>query len=247
MFVLAALVIGVGATPALAQSSPPAYAQAYESGMETASEARQLEESNIAEAASLYEEAYRQLAEASEGAQEEGNLEHSDQIRMTAAKLAYRAGQLLYDDQQLEAAMGHFEYGMDLAPSFAANRDAYNTAQAALRQGPVVEASQALNSGNPREALAVLEGAEETPNVLFYKAEAYNALNEDEQSITLAQRALEGDALSSTKRARLYLLIGEAQMRQGDQEGARTNLARAQEMGSGQVSERAAALLGQLN
>lgn len=248
MLVVAALMVGLSATPALAQDGDqPAYATKYANAMKQAKQASQLESTNIEQAANTYEEVYTALNQASQEAQEAGNLEHSDQIRLKAAQIAYRAGKLLYDDGQLEPAMEHFQAGMDIEPSFAQNRQALNAAEQTMKQGPVVDASRALNSGNPREALAALEGVEETANVLFYKAEAYNALNENQEALSFARRAVQDGSLSNNKEARLYLLIGEVQMKEGNTADARTSLERAQQMGSAQVRDRAAALLGQIN
>ncbi len=242
--------ISLGTTPAFAQESQqgqPEYAQTYASALQTAQQAEQLEGSNMEQAVELYAEAYMQLEQAAAGARDEGNLDHADQISTTAAKLAYAAGKLLYDADQVDAAMEHFQYGMELDPSFAANRQAYNAAEQSMRRGPVIAASRALNNGQPREALELLEGVEETSDVLFYKAAAYAAINEDAQALTYAQQAIASGELSTSRQARMYLLIGEAHIQQGNTAEAQTSLARARDLGSAQISSRAAALLEQIN
>ncbi len=244
----ASLLVLAGATPALAQqqSEAPAYQQEYKAGIEAAKQAQQLEETNPAQAAEAYAEAYVILAEAAEMAEAEGATGNANKIRTLAAKLAYQAGMLLHNSGQSEAAIEHFEYGIELAPAFAKNREGLSAAQASLKQGPVVAASQAINSDNPQKALDLLQDAEPSPDVYFYRAVAYQALNNPQQAAAAANQALEAGGNSATREGRLYLILGEAQIALGNSASARAALQQAQAQGAPQTSARAQALLDQL-
>lgn len=246
------LALLVGAVPALAQEQQqqqekPEFVQQYEAAVAVAKEAQALEGENPEEAAARYAEAYQQLADAARMADEEGASGTAGDIRQMAAKLAYRAGQQLYKNDMDEASIEHFEAGIEIDPSFAQNRQGLEAAQNALRQGPVVEASQALRANNPQQALDVLEGVEEeNANVYYYRAEAYLALQDYENAIAAADQALEAGGLSGSRQGRLYLIRGESYMQTGNNDAAKASLEQAQTMGSSEVSARAKALLEQI-
>lgn len=246
------LALLVGAVPALAQEQQqqqekPEFVQQYEAAVAVAKEAQALEGENPEEAAARYAEAYQQLADAARMADEEGASGTAGDIRQMAAKLAYRAGQQLYKNDMDEASIEHFEAGIEIDPSFAQNRQGLEAAQNALRQGPVVEASQALRANNPQQALDVLEGVEEeNANVYYYRAEAYLALQDYENAIAAADQALEAGGLSGSRQGRLHLIRGESYMQTGNNDAAKASLEQAQTMGSSEVSARAKALLEQI-
>lgn len=243
------LMMLIGAVPALAQEQgeqqeKPEFVQRYEAAVAVAKKAQQLEGENPEEAAATYAEAYQELAEAAEMAEAEDASGTASQIREMGAKLAYRAGQQLYKNDMEEASIEHFEAGLEIDPNFAQNRQGLDAAQNALRQQPVVEASQALRDNDPQRALELLQGVEEeNSTVYFYRAEAYLALNDYENAIAAADQALAAGGLSSTEEGRVYLIRGEAYMETGDDDAARASLERAQALGDNAVSSRAEALL----
>lgn len=244
------LALLIGAAPALAQEQgeqqqeKKEFAKQYEAAVEVAKEAQGLEGENPEEAAARYAEAYEQMAEAAEMAEAEEASGAASQIREMAAKLAYRAGQQLYKNDMTEASIEHFEAGLEIEPDFAQNQQGLEAAQNALRQRPVVEASQALRDNDPQRALELLqEVEEENSDVFFYRAEAYFALNDYENAIAAADQALEAGGLSSTEEGRVYLVRGEAYMETGDEDAARASLEQAQALGDSAVSSRAQALL----
>lgn len=238
----------IGAVPALAQEQEqqekPEFVQRYEAAVAVAKKAQQLEGENPEEAAATYAEAYQELAEAAEMAEAEDASGTASQIREMGAKLAYRAGQQLYKNDMEEASIEHFEAGLEIDPNFAQNQQGLEAAQNALRQQPVVEASQALRDNDPQQALELLQQVEEeNSTVYFYRAEAYLALNDYENAIAAVNQALEVGGLSNSRQGRLYLIRGESYIQTGDEDAARTSLERAQALGDSAVSSRAAALL----
>ena len=242
-----ALFFGAGAVHAQS-SSQPAYAQEFEAAKATAKQGSQLEDSNLEGAVEKYEAAYRQLAKAADMAQKAGSVENATMIQTLAAKLAYRAGSLLHNNDQSQAAIAHFEFGQQIAPpSYTKNTTGLQAARNSLKKGPIVDASRALRDGNPRRTLELLSGLEEqTGNSYFYQALAHQQLGNSESAISFARRALDAGDLGTSKRGQLYLTIGEEQMKLGDNEAAREALAQAADLGSPQVSDRAEALIERL-
>ena len=242
----AALLFGAGAVHAQSQ---PEYAALYEEAKQTAQEGIRMQQSDdVAGAVENYEAAYRQLAEAAEIAQQEGSVENANMIEALAAKLAYRAGSLLHNNDQSEAAIAHFEFGQQIAPpSYTNNTTGLRAARNALEQGPIVDASRALRDGNPRRTLQLLSEVEEqTGTTYFYQALAHQQLGNSESAIGYAGRALSADGLSGSRRGQMHLVIGEENMKLGDNEAARAALAQAADVGSAQVSDRAEALMERL-
>ncbi len=243
--VLALLFAAFSAPAAWAQEAP-AYIGQYKEAMQMAKQAKQLEGTDVNRAAAQYAEAYKQLINVSQMASEEGALKNADKAKTTAGKLAYMAGMLLHNDGNSAAAQEHFQWGVENVPGYARNRQALQTAEGSQKQGIIVEASQQLRNGNARQALATLEEADDSATKFFYMAEAYQALNELDQSMAYANRALEAGGLSADRQGRMYLLIGETHMKQGNKEAAITQLKRAQSTGSAQIRSRAEGLLEQL-
>ena len=249
----AALIFGAGsfgASSAHAQSEDQqAYSDLYNEARQTAQQGVQAQQSeDIAGAVENFEAAYRQLAEAAEMAQQNGDVENANQINQMAAQLAYRAGSLLHNNDQSQEAIAHFEFGQQVAPpSYTKNTAGLQAARASLKQGPIVDASRALRDGNPQRTLELLSQLDEqTANSYFYQALAHQQLGNSESAIAYAGRALDAGDLGTSKRGQLYLTIGEEQMKLGSNDEARQALAQAADMGSPQVSDRAEALMEQL-
>lgn len=242
---VALLMAVFGASSVWAQDTP-AYITQHKEAMQTAKQARQLEDTNVDGAVSGYAEAYRQLIGVAEAAREEGALKNADKAQTLAGQLAYMAGMLLHNAGRSEEAVEHFQWGIENVPGYARNRQGLQAAQGSQKQALIVEASQQLRNGSARQALATLEQADDSATKFFYMAEAYQALNDLDNSLTYASRALETGGLPAARQARLYLLIGETHMKQGNKEAAITQLKRAQSMGGGQISQRAQGLLEQL-
>ena len=240
-----------GAGPAQAQSSGDAkqYEKMYNQARQTARQGKQAQQSDdIAGAVEKYETAYRNLAEAADLAQQDGQVEAANQIQMLAAKLAYRAGSALHNNDQSQEAVAHFEFGQQVAPpSYTRNTSGLQVARKALKEGPIVDASRALRDGNPRRTIELLSQMnEQTATSYFYQAVAHQKLGNPESAIAYAGRALDAGGLGTSKRGQLYLTTGEVQMQQGNTEEARQALEQAAELGSPQVSDRAEVLMEQL-
>ena len=241
-----ALFFGAGAVQAQdGGSNQPEYAAQFKEAMATAKEGVSLQKSDDVEGAvEKYEAAYRQLAKVADMAKEAGSVENATKAQRLSAQMAYRAGSLLHNNDQSKAAIAHFEFGRDIAPpSYTKNTTGLKAARASLKKGPVVDASRALRDGNPRRTLELLSGLEEqTATSYFYQALAHQELDNSESAIGYAGRALEAGGLSTSKQRRLHLLMGEENMKLGNNEAAREALAQAADMGS----DRAEALIKQL-
>jgi hypothetical protein len=244
-----ALLVGAGAAQAQSSSSATQYEKMFKQARQTAKQGVQAQKSDdIAGAVQKYETAYRNLAEAADLAQQDGQVEAANQIKMLAAKLAYRAGSALHNNDQSQEAVAHFEFGQQVAPpSYTQNTSGLQAARKALKQGPIVDASRALRDGNPRRTIELLsEMDEQTATSYFYQAVAHQELGNPESAVAYASRALDAGGLGTSKRGQLYLTTGEVQMQQGNTEQARRALEQAADLGSPQVSDRAEALLEQL-
>lgn len=246
-----ALFFGAGAVQAQSSSSGSAkkYEKMFNQARQTAQEGVKAQKSDdIAGAVSKYETAYRNLTKAAEMAQEDGQVEAANQIQMLAAKLAYRAGSALHNNDQSQKAVAHFEFGQQVAPaSYTRNTSGLQAARKSLKQGPIVDASRALRDGNPQRTIDLLsELDEQTATSYFYQALAHQQLGNSESAVAYAGRALDAGELGTSKRGQLHLTIGEVRMKQGNNEEARQALEQAAELGSPQVSDRAEALMEQL-
>jgi tetratricopeptide (TPR) repeat protein len=248
-FLLAAALFLVAGTAHAQGSSPPAYIQQYSAAMQTAKQGVSLQRSDdVAGAVEKYEAAYRNLAEAAELARKDGAVENTNKIETKAAQIAYRAGSLLHNSDQSEAAIAHFEFGQQVAPpSFTQNTSGLRAARRKLQSAPVAAASQSVSQGNYREALQQLSEIEEqTGKTYFYTAIAHNRLNNTEQAVAYAGRTLEAGGLSGRRQGQMYLIIGEGQLRMGNDEAARSALERAVDLGSSSVAQSAQYTLDQM-
>lgn len=243
------LLLSAGTVHAQDTSSQAAYKEPFENAIATAKEGMKLEQSgNIDGAVKNYEEAYRQMSKVSEMAQEAGSVENANLAKKYAARFAYRAGSLLHNEGRSQDAIPHFEFGQQVAPaSYTRNATGLKAAQAALKQGPIVDASRALREGNAQKALDLLSEVEEqTATSYFYQAIAHQDLGNAESALGYAQQALEAGGLDASRQGQMHLLIGEQLMKQGDTEAAREALTQAADVGGPQVSDRAQALIEQL-
>ena len=255
---LALLLTGLSAGAAYAQdqqsgdqqqsSNQVGYAADYEAGMTAAKEGQAAQEAgNVEQALSSYTTAYQTLADVSAAAETAGDLQNADKTKRIAAQIAYRAGQLLYKQGDSEGAIEHFQQGLEIDPSYQKNQQGISAANSKMETGPLVAGSQALAAGNPREAIEVLTPAEDTAKKYFYLANAYLSTRDFGNAISAASRAFEMGGLSGSNVAQLYLTRGEAYMQDGNAEAAISDLQEAQSRGSGQVSQRAAGLLENLD
>ena len=228
-----------------AQSSgQPAYAQDFKEAKEMGRQARQLEKSeNLEEAVAKYEAAYRQMAKVAEAARKEGSVQNTNLAKQYAAQFAFLAGRLLHNNDQSQAAIAHFEFGQQIAPpSYTKNTTGLRAARNSMKPG-LAEASVAVRDENYRQALRLLsELDEQNGTSYFYQALAHQGLGNSESAIAYAGRALDTGEVGTSKRRRLYLAIGEEQMKLGDNEAALESLAKAADLGS----DRATALMEQL-
>ena len=248
LLTLALLLAGLSAGSAFAQdeqsSNQPGYAADYKAGMTAAKEGQAAQEAgNNEQAVSSYTTAYQTLADVSAAAETAGDLQNADKTKRLAAQLAYRAGQLLYKNDDTEGAIEHFQRGLEIDPSYQRNQQGLTAANQKEMSGPIVEGSEALAAGNARQAIELLTPAEDTADKYFYLANAYLSTRDFGNAISAATRAFEMGGLSGSKTAQLFLTRGEAYMQNGDQEAAASDLQEAQSRGSGQVSQRAAGLL----
>ena len=244
-----ALFFGTATVHAQQSGSQPEYAGVFNEAKQTAQQGAQAQSADDVEGAvAKYESAYEKMEKAAGMAKNNGDVENANMINKMAAKLAYRAGSLLHNNDQPRAAIAHFEFGQQVAPpSYTKNTTGLKAARSKLQSAPVAEASQALRDGNPRRTIELLsEMDEQTATSYFYQAVAHQELGNPESAVAYASRALDAGGLGTSKRGQLYLTTGEVQMQQGNTEEARRALEQAAELGSPQVSDRAEALLEQL-
>jgi tetratricopeptide (TPR) repeat protein len=243
---LVALFFGAGAVHAQSSDgNQPEYAGIFNEAKQTAQQGMQAQQSDdIDGAVAKYEAAYKQMDKAAGMAKNEGDVENANMIQGMAAKLAYRAGSLLHNNDQSQAAIVHFEFGQQIAPAgYTKNTTGLKAARSSLKQGPIVDASRALRAGNPARTLELLSGLDEqTSTSYFYQALAHQKLGNNESVVANAGRALDTGGLSTSKERRLYLVIGEAHMKMGESDPAREALTQAADLGS----DRAEALMKQL-
>lgn len=240
-----ALFFGTATVHAQQSGSQPEYAGVFNEAKQTAQQGAQAQNADDVEGAvAKYESAYEKMEKAAGMAKNNGDVENANMINKMAAKLAYRAGSLLHNDDQPRAAIAHFEFGQQVAPpSYTKNTTGLKAARSKLQSAPVAEASQALRDGNPRRTIELLSGLEEqTGSSYFYRARAHQELGNSESAIAAAGRAIEAGGISASKKRQLYLTIGESHMKLGDNASAREALAQAADMGS----DRAKALMKQL-
>ena len=232
---LVALFFGTATVHAQQSGSEPEYAGIFNEAKQTAQQGMQAQQSDdIDGAVAKYEAAYKQMDKAAGMAKNEGDVENANMIQGMAAKLAYRAGSLLHNNDQSQAAISHFKFGQQIAPAgYTKNTTGLKAARNSLKQGPVVDASRALREGNPARTLELLSGLDEqTSTSYFYRALAHQKLGNNESVVANAGRALDAGGLSTSKERRLYLVIGEAHMKMGKSDPAREALTQAANLGS---------------
>ena len=132
---------------------------------------------------------------------------------------------------QVEEAIATYEQAIS-AGQEQGNEDLTNKARAKIRDHYVYLASQALSAENVTSAaadealnhLSALDEYEIEPDasVYFYRATAANAKGNPQQAVNLANQALEVSRGSRTDKAKIYFLKGEALMKLGNSNEART-------------------------
>lgn len=244
---LAVLIGGLSASPALAQE----YKEAYNAAIEAAR-------------AQDYDTAHDAFARAANLASQEGDSEIAERAARNAAIIDYNLGNQLRKSENFEQALAHFESGIELYPQYSNNYlgkalalkklerpdDAIAAYQALITFGEENGDSQAVSEGeegireyytflassalgrraepsgaDAREALGYLDELEEllepTADTYFYRATAQSALGNYDEAIQLSNQALEIHRGSRTDAAKIHFVRGEALMYSGDTSAAK--------------------------
>ncbi|MEX0821555.1 MAG: hypothetical protein WD021_05375 [Rhodothermales bacterium] len=250
---LAVLIGGLSASPALAQE----YKEAYNAAIEAAQ-------------GQDYATAHGEFARAAELAAQEGDSEIAQRAARNAAIIDYNLGKQLVENENYQEAVERFDSGIEIFPQYANNylgkaralkgldqpedviaayqelitfgeennnADALRQGQAGLRDYYVFLASSALGrraepaASDAREALEYLDELEQQlepdADTYFYRAVAHNALGNYDEAIALTDQALEVHRGSRTDAAKIHFIRGEALMYSGETAAAKESFQNA--------------------
>ena len=143
---IALFMLGLGINAVAAQDKP-AYIDDYNAALKMAKQAQGLAKSNPADYTSAVEkftQASKAFKAVAAAAEKEGQAQHSNKAKRLSAQLAYKAGMLLHNNGQSEAAIPHFEFGLEVDPLYAENRKGINAANSALKNATVGESNEAM-------------------------------------------------------------------------------------------------------
>lgn len=222
---IALFTLGLGINTAAAQDKP-AYIDDFNAALKMAKQAQGMAKSNPADYSSAVEkftEASKAFKAVAAAAEKEGQAQHSNKAKRLSAQLAYKAGMLLHNNGQSEAAIPHFEFGLEVDPLYAENRKGINAANSALKNATVGESNEAMAAA----AKALEEG---------------NAAS----AIALADEALAGE-LTNVQKGYVYMIKGEAQMSNGNLTAASSAFDQAIRFGDAQIRARAQDLKNRLS
>lgn len=148
------------------------------------------------------------------------------------AKNYYGKALALKNQDKWAEALPLYKQAIEVAQAEGASQVAQQ-ATAAIRDQFVFLASSSLSgeNGNPTrsgatQALATLEEAEThlsepDADIFYYRAEAYKVLGEYDQSVAMADRALELHRGSKSDKAKIYFVKGESLMLSGENDAAK--------------------------
>lgn len=250
---LAVLIGGLTAAPALAQE----YKEAYNAAIEAAQNQD-------------YAAAHGEFARAAELAEEEGDNEIAQRAARNAAIIDYNLGKQLVENENYEEAVERFNSGIEIFPQYANNylgkaramkgleqsedviaayqelitfgeendnAEATRQGQTGLRDYYVFLASSALgrraepSAADAREALEYLDELEQhlepDADTYFYRAVAHNALGNYDEAVALTDQALEMHRGSRTDAAKIHFIRGEALMYSGETAAAKESFQNA--------------------
>ncbi len=250
---IAVLIGGLTAIPALAQE----YKEAYNAAIEAAK-------------ANDYTTAHDAFARAANLAAQEGDNEIAGRAAKNAAIIDYNLGKQLVDNESFDEALSRFNSGIELFPQYSKNylgkalalkklerpedavqayqdliaygeengdSDAVREGQQGIRDYYVFLASSALgrraepSAADAREALEYLDQLEEIlepdADTYYYRATANNALGNYEEAIALADQALEIHRGSRSDAAKIHFVKGEALMYAGETVAAKESFQNA--------------------
>lgn len=253
LLLIALLIGGLSAAPAVAQE----YKEAFNAAIEAAQ-------------GNDYDTARDEFARAAELAAQEGDNEIADKAARNAAIIDYNLGKQLTDQENFEQALTRFNAGIELYPQYAnnylgkalalkklerteeviqayqdliaygeehGNTEIVRQGQEGIRDYYLFLASSALgrssepSASDAREAIGYLEQLQELvepdADTYFYLAVANNALGNYDEAVSLSDQALEIHRGSRTDAAKIYFVKGEALMYSGETAAAKESFQNA--------------------
>ena len=212
------------------------YAAAYQQFREAASAAEQAGDNNVSQRATSFatQLAYRAGLVATRTENYQQALDHFQagiDVDPNYAKNYLGRGKAYQDMNQVDQAIEAFAQAVEVGNESGDAQTAQTAADAIRSQYHYLASSRlgassgAPSSADAQQALDYLSALQEyvdpTADTYYYMAVAHEALGQHDQAISEAEQAIELHRGSRTDAAKIYLIKGEALMKQGNNAEAR--------------------------